>query len=212
MSGKTNILRTPSWFGDTSPGPQTNFLSTPSWLDDLVPPPSSQMPPLSTPDWLEGDMPAYAKLPSFERGPLLKRAPTPSSGDGRTPTATEGSTAARRTPDPFDDTPSPPMDMQFSNSSSHFRQLLAGAVAEADEPPTPEASERRPISQPQPLMEPPNGNWARPLIKPPMLLATAAPQNEAPGPPGPGPYANSLFGTSRVPPPMPVPLPPMLLG
>ncbi|CAE7310691.1 unnamed protein product [Symbiodinium sp. CCMP2592] len=210
---KTAILRTPSWFGDTSPVAQTNFLSTPNWLDDLVPPPSSSqvIPPLSTPDWMDDEMPAYAKLPSFDtRVPSLpRRTATPSSGDGRTPTA-DGST--RRTPDPFDDTPSPPLDMQFSNSSSRFVQLLAGAVAEADEPQSKkEAAERQPpISQPPPALSmdaPPNpgpGNWARPLIKPPVLLATAAPQSEAPGPPGPYP-----FTAGAMPPPMPVPLPQM---
>ncbi|OLQ05581.1 hypothetical protein AK812_SmicGene11193 [Symbiodinium microadriaticum] len=206
ITDKTAILRTPSWFGDTSPVAQTNFLSTPNWLEDLVPPPSSSqiIPPLSTPDWMDDEMPAYAKLPSFDtRVPSLpRRSATPSSGDGRTPTA-EGST--RRTPDPFDDTPSPPLDMQFSNSSSRFVQLLAGAEAEETQSKREAVERQRAISQP--MDAPPNpgpGNWARPLIKPPVLLATAAPQNEAPGPTGPYPP----FGAgSHMPPPMPVPLP-----
>mmetsp|Transcript_26712 Transcript_26712/g.60329 ORF Transcript_26712/g.60329 Transcript_26712/m.60329 type:complete len:405 (-) Transcript_26712:82-1296(-) len=180
LGDKAQIISTPSWFGDTPPVTQTAFLNTPSWLDDLAPYPSSHV-PLSTPDWMEGDVPAFANPCSLQPPRSIpKRSQTP--GSEAPPSATEGSGAMHRTPDPFDDTPSPPMDHHFGSPSNRFVQLLAGAVADEEaasahlparvEPPSPGGPINPNTGNP--------GNWARPLIKPPMLLATAAPHNETP--------------------------------
>lgn len=164
---------------DSTVLPSPPVLNTPeAWMDSFVhrPGPFGELraamaaatpsPVLQTPDWFErvsAMKPQQAQ--SFD---VLGKATTASLSDGCSSSAKspgETSTIAQRTPDPFEDTPSP-----YSRSPiSRFEWLLAAEVGKSD------ASERSPLQGSEVSGDSfgLQSSWNRSLMKPPVLLATA---------------------------------------
>eukprot|EP00435_Cladocopium_sp_Y103_P054673 s391_g17.t2 len=172
-------------------------------------PVATPSPVLQTPDWFERVSPMKPQQARHFDLMVGKATTASTPSDARSSSAKspgESSSIAQRTPDPFEDTPSP----YGRSPTSRFNQLLAAEVAGKD------ASERSPVQASEVSGDSfgLQSSWARPLMKPPVLLATApgAAAVNAGAPPGaPGaPGAPGVPGVPGVPgAPAPTAMPPM---
>lgn len=200
---------------DSTVLPSPPVLNTPDpWMDSFVHRPepfgpfgelratlaATPSPALQTPDWFERV--SSMKPQQAQPFDVLGKATTASPSDGRSSSAKspgETSTIAQRTPDPFEDTPSP----YGRSPTSRFDQLLAAEVGKSD------ASERSPVQGSEVSGDSfgLQSSWNRPLMKPPVLLATApgaaTPKAGAPGALG-LPGAPGAVGPTVMPPMAPL--------
>eukprot|EP00931_Biecheleriopsis_adriatica_P083349 TRINITY_DN5692_c0_g1_i2.p1 TRINITY_DN5692_c0_g1~~TRINITY_DN5692_c0_g1_i2.p1 ORF type:complete len:537 (+),score=90.07 TRINITY_DN5692_c0_g1_i2:55-1665(+) len=138
--------------------------------------------PLQSPDFFDTPVNGRAVDMTTRRGADESSSQMPSRksnpASGCSPAASHGGFQPRKTPDPFEDTPSPPSagskGLPFGNSpGGRFDRLLASAVSDTGStPPGVPAAE-------QEQRDLPKSNWAQPRTSQ-QLLSTAAP-SQRPG-------------------------------